>query len=279
MNPGRSIATRTSRSCSGIPCSIVGSGSVTARSAAVRRSTNTAARTTTTPRSNGPATAGTTTDRPNGAPPYGPGHVHAPAADVERQRPGPRARDDAPDQRPVAARPRRGVRRRSTAPRPPTVPAARAAAAPSPAAAPRPRRPASTRRWNGELPPATGLSTPAAKPGRERRAPPAPKHPASHARTSRHRRHRPAPRRQLARRPHTRPHSGGFTSTARGPPSNANRTDENGSCGSSSNTAVNCPLSGSDSTRPASFTISPGPLATRYTASSESNGFSCGPAR
>ncbi len=72
VKPGRSTLTSTSRTCSGIPSSSVGSGSETILSSAVLRSTKIAARTTTVPRFNGPATAGTTIESPNGAPLYGP---------------------------------------------------------------------------------------------------------------------------------------------------------------------------------------------------------------
>src|SRR6185503_12846478 len=72
QNRGLSIETRTSRTSSGIPCKIVGNGSLTILTVASCLSTNTAARTFTSPRLNGPATAGTMIDAPYGAPLYGP---------------------------------------------------------------------------------------------------------------------------------------------------------------------------------------------------------------
>src|ERR1700730_17118758 len=73
MNPGRSTVTFTCLICNGMPCKIVGNGSVSTVICAVRGSTCTLARTTTQshgplPISNGPAFAGTAIDRPNGAP-------------------------------------------------------------------------------------------------------------------------------------------------------------------------------------------------------------------
>src|SRR4051794_32821255 len=69
MKFGRSIATVTVRSRSGIPWRIVGSDGVSIVRCESTGSTLIAARTTTVPRSNGPATAWITMTRPNGPPP------------------------------------------------------------------------------------------------------------------------------------------------------------------------------------------------------------------
>src|ERR1051325_1417407 len=77
MNPGRSTVTFTCLTCSGMPCRIVGNGSVSTVICALCGSTLTLALTTTQshgpePMSYGPAFAGTAIDKPNGAPRYGP---------------------------------------------------------------------------------------------------------------------------------------------------------------------------------------------------------------
>ncbi len=68
MNLDRSMTTLTALTSSGMPCKIVGSGSLVIVICAVCGSALIVARTATLPRLNGPATAGTTISRPNGAP-------------------------------------------------------------------------------------------------------------------------------------------------------------------------------------------------------------------
>src|ERR1700674_576994 len=72
VNPGRSNVTSTRRTRSGMPSRIVGNGSDTAVTCAVRGSILRDCRTLTIPRLNGPATAGTCTTNPYGPPLYGP---------------------------------------------------------------------------------------------------------------------------------------------------------------------------------------------------------------
>src|SRR5580658_2746526 len=76
MKCSRSTVTLTVLICRGMPCRIVGNGSLTIVTCAVCGSIASAERTTTgwpsSSRSNGPATAGTATLKPNGAPLYGP---------------------------------------------------------------------------------------------------------------------------------------------------------------------------------------------------------------
>ena len=208
MNPGRSTATRTSRNCNGIPSSIRGNGSVTRsqrRRVPIHEDRRTHDHQAEVERPRHRRHHDRQAERRAAV---GPRHVHAPAADVERQRPGARARDHAARSAsaPCTSRPPRPPPR--TAPRPPAAPAA-----------PRgsrtvTRRSSSSasvrvsRRWNGELPPAAGLSTPALKPGAKRPDAPAdtPRatsthHPRIEAGRSRSRPSRPpAPRRQLRRR-------------------------------------------------------------------------------
>ena len=65
--PGRSMITLICPSCSGMPLSSVGIGSLVIVTDALFGSTLIAERTITFPRSNGPATAGATIERPYGA--------------------------------------------------------------------------------------------------------------------------------------------------------------------------------------------------------------------
>ena len=53
------------------------------------------------------------------------------------------------------------------------------------------------------------------------------------------------------------PHDCGVANGALGPPFNRSTSSSNGTCGLSANVAVNCPDTGSTSTRPASFTTTP----------------------
>src|SRR5689334_25030105 len=75
------------------------------------------------------------------------------------------------------------------------------------------------------------------------------------------------------------PHAFGAESGARRPLANSTCSLLNGNCGLSSNVVEICPVFGSITARPGSFSTTPFALATMYTAISELNGLSNGFAR
>src|ERR1700733_4937393 len=278
VNPGRFASSDTERTSSGIPSRIVGNGSLTALICAVLGLIYNATRTTTVPKSNGPATAGVMTARLRGAFLYGPakyalpctayGSDPAPAVMFTT----PTCEDSGQDGDACSAAPSPSPLRAAAAAicvseqyatpaRHPHNPSGRPAAS-----GPKRWEPSSrvTLNANGENVPANGVIVPACKPGvfgncasLAAHAPPVGLEVTENALALDTVAPSGAVHRTSCAVVGYSTHVEGVVSVALGPPKKSKCRPENGSCGLFRNVAFHCPVTGSGTTFPASFTTTP----------------------